>query len=307
MKKTLLMLACTLLLTACSDETYEKAREDAKFALANGEYEQALGLYELAYMENPDDLEAKAMFDSLMKLHEVRVLYEDDEWGRIIKQIDLLSADGKLPAQLKRPFQQVYKEASDMQNKQTGLEGIVGKAEAFIAEKEFEQARNLLDDQKADVSMARVVEKNETKILSLYEQIEVGLGVKKAATEKNQALSTRTVYTDKLNQIEKSLAELDYLYVDGVTANMMEAESETFERWDNALNDIYGVLKTTLSASEMDLLRNEQRDWILFRDHEAETAAAEFKGGSFEMLTLVSVKQQLTKERCYRLVDVYME
>lgn len=307
MKKILLMLACALLLTACNDEAYEKARKDAKFALANGEYEQALGLYELAYMENPDDLETKAMFDSLMQLYDVRVLYEDDEWGRVIKQIDLLSDDGNMPPQLKRPFQQVHKEATDMQNKQIELEGIVKKAEAFIAEKKFEQARNLLDDQKADASMIRVVEKNETKIISLYEQIEVGLGVEKAATEKIQARSTQTAYSDKLNQIEKNLEELDYLYVDGVTAKMLEAESETFKRWDNALNDIYGVLKTTLSANEMDLLRNEQRDWILFRDHEAETAAAEFKGGSFEMLTLLSVKQQLTKERCYRLVEVYME
>ncbi len=307
MKKILLMLASTLLLMGCSDETYEKAREDAKFALANGEYEQALGLYELAYMENPDDVETKAMFDSLMQLHEVRELYEDDEWERVIKQIDLLSNDGNIPLQLKRPFQQVHKEATDMQNKQIGLQDVLKRAESFIAEKEFEQARNLLDDQKAAVSMARVVEKNETKILSLDEQIEVGLGVKKAKTEKSQAMSTKTVYIDKLNQIEKSLDELDYLYVDGVTANMLEAESETFVRWDNALNDIYGALKTTLSASEMDLLRNEQRDWILFRDQEAETAAAEFKGGSFEMLTLLSVKQQLTKERCYRLVEVYME
>lgn len=320
MKKILLLGIIFILLAACSENTYDKALEDAKFALANGEYEQALGLYELAHMENPDDSETKAMFEALMQLHDLNALAKKDDWANVILAIETLKGESKVPAQLDRQFQQLYEDATDLQNKQIALEGILKEADSLIAKKEFDRAQSLLDVQKADPSFARVVEKNETAIISLYGQIEKGieeLGVQEKQkevlaessqdVEKLQTVGNQAKYTDKLNQIEHSLKELDYLYVDGVTSKILEAEIETFEKWDDALNEIYGVLKTSLSASEMDSLRNEQRDWILYRDHEAEVAAAEFKGGTFEAVTLVSVKQQLTKDRCYTMVQTYME
>lgn len=38
---------------------------------------------------------------------------------------------------------------------------------------------------------------------------------------------------------------------------MKEALGETYKRWDDALNEIYGVLEEQLSSSDMDELRGK--------------------------------------------------
>lgn len=88
---------------------------------------------------------------------------------------------------------------------------------------------------------------------------------------------------------------------------MKQAEGEAWQLWDDALNEIYGVLKTQLSTSEMDALRTKQRAWITYRDNTAESESAEFKGGTMEGLVYVSTRASLTKERCYELVNIYMK
>lgn len=125
--------------------------------------------------------------------------------------------------------------------------------------------------------------------------------------QQQTTVSKRYEYIQKLNNIEESLADLDYLYENGITSEMKEAESITYERWDDALNEIYGVLKTQLSTNEMDALRQEQRKWIIDRDNMAEADSLEFEGGTMESLQYVSTLAQMTKDRCYELVTIYMK
>lgn len=44
--------------------------------------------------------------------------------------------------------------------------------------------------------------------------------------------------------------------------DMEEQETERYKNWDEALNEIYGLLKEGLSTEQMDKLREEQRNWI---------------------------------------------
>lgn len=125
---------------------------------------------------------------------------------------------------------------------------------------------------------------------------------KKQTTESNKA-----EYLQKLNEIEEGLADIAYLYENGVTTEMKEAESITYQRWDNALNEIYNVIMGQLSADEAEKLKQEQRQWIKNRDDAAKEASREFEGGTMESLEYISTQAQLTKERCYELVNNYME
>jgi curved DNA-binding protein CbpA len=119
--------------------------------------------------------------------------------------------------------------------------------------------------------------------------------------------SKKEEYLQKLNNIEKGLIDLEYLYENGITSEMIEAESETYRRWDHALNEIYTVLKNQLSSDEMNKLRQEQRQWITNRDNVAETESLEFNGGTMELLQYISTQARLTKERCFELVQDYMQ
>lgn len=113
-------------------------------------------------------------------------------------------------------------------------------------------------------------------------------------------------YLQALDRIDMALAKLEKSYENGSTAAMTAGETESLKRWDKALNEIYGVLKEQLPPEEMEQLRLKQREWIQFRDQTADEAAAEFAGGTLENVTLLMTKRQLTKERCYFLVNAYM-
>lgn len=119
--------------------------------------------------------------------------------------------------------------------------------------------------------------------------------------------STKKAYIQKLVGIEEGLSDLQELYDEGTTVSMTKAAEEKYNRWDDALNEIYGELKNQLTEEEMAELKKEQQAWITKRDETAEKKAAEFKGGTMEALELLSAKAGITKGRCYELVGKYMK
>lgn len=93
----------------------------------------------------------------------------------------------------------------------------------------------------------------------------------------------------------------------GVMTDMKEAASKEHERWDKALNEIYQALKVQLPEADMAKLKEEQLSWIKERDKAAEEAAAKYKGGTMEGLEYAATLASVTKERCYKLVELYMK
>lgn len=119
--------------------------------------------------------------------------------------------------------------------------------------------------------------------------------------------STRQVYFDKLDKIEEGLSDLKALSDEGTTLAMSAAAVQENERWDKALNEIYQVLKQQLSEAEMAKLKEEQRNWITLRDETAAKAAAKYEGGTAEGLEYAITLASVTRDRCYKLVELYMD
>ncbi|WP_342478040.1 lysozyme inhibitor LprI family protein [Paenibacillus sp. FSL H7-0350] len=117
----------------------------------------------------------------------------------------------------------------------------------------------------------------------------------------------RQTYFDKLDKIEEGLSDLKSLSDSGVMTDMKAAASKEHERWDKALNEIYQTLKEQLPEAEMAKLKEEQLSWIKERDKTAEEAAAKYKGGTMEGLEYAATLASVTKERCYKLVELYMK
>ena len=128
------------------------------------------------------------------------------------------------------------------------------------------------------------------------------------AEKKEEVIDSRKEeFLIRINQVDNSMSDLDYLYESGTTMDMCQGEYEKAVRWDNLLNEIYGVLKEQLSSNEMDELRNKQREWISYRDNEADKAAKEFEGGTWAPVAYNGAIADLTRERCYYLVNNYMK
>ena len=122
-----------------------------------------------------------------------------------------------------------------------------------------------------------------------------------------QQYSYKNEYLKKLDEVEASMSDLDYLYESGTTADLNSAASTVLSRWDDMLNEIYALLKTQLSESEMQELKRKQLNWIDYRDKTAERESSEFEGGSMYSVQYNSTLGRLTKERCYELVNNYMK
>ena len=252
MKRLLVLIFMITFLVGCSNGMYDKAMEQARLQLADGEFDKALASVEIALDEKPKDEEAKAMYENLVAYNEVEDAMENEKWDEALTKANNLLEEKTLVNTMKSKLEKDIKIARD--NK----------------------------------------EKNEV----MPEELE---------PEEKVTVSKKQYYLRKLNNIEAGLADLEYLYANGVTSEMIEGESETYKRWDNALNEIYGVLKTRLSVNEMEILKAEQRGWIKYRDETAKKESLEFEGGTMEPLQYTSTLSRLTKERCYELVEKYMK
>lgn len=127
------------------------------------------------------------------------------------------------------------------------------------------------------------------------------------SSNKKQGPLSKKKYIDKLNSIEAGIKKDFPSSYSDTTIKMKEALGQAYKRWDDALNDIYGDLKNELKADVMKELKNEQINWITYRDNTAKKESEEFKGGTLEGVQYIDSMGRVTKERCYELVEKYMK
>ncbi|MBR7554660.1 lysozyme inhibitor LprI family protein [Allobacillus sp. GCM10007491] len=113
-------------------------------------------------------------------------------------------------------------------------------------------------------------------------------------------------YLSKLNEIEKEMETLRENSEAITTLDMEKEEAHRYEIWDKQLNEIYAVLMEEISKEQADQLRDEQRNWIKYKDETAKEESQTYEGGSMESLHYVATQATLTKDRCFELVSVYM-
>lgn len=178
---------------------------------------------------------------------------------------------------------------------------------------EYEKAHVLLENGSLEnglkVELEKMIVEAEMKINnSIRENFEHNSAL---ADEEGNPLPTsvslKESYLAKLADLENEIEEFDKSFEHGTQVELTEAQAEVLARWDGALNEIYAELKKQLSSDDMSKLRAEQRDWLKSRDEKAAQAASEYKGGSMETLEYVSTQAQLTKDRSYELVELYMK
>lgn len=123
--------------------------------------------------------------------------------------------------------------------------------------------------------------------------------------ETDAKVGLKKVYLEKLNEAKNEWDDKEP--TDSSTYAQKNLEGEKFDVWDGLLNEVYGVLEEKLSKENMDQLREEQRNWLSFRDETAKEASLKYEGGTQEHLEYTAVLVNLTEERSFELVDNYME
>lgn len=137
----------------------------------------------------------------------------------------------------------------------------------------------------------------------------------KSSNNNKESSNTKSNNINQESQKQEYKAKLDKIelgfkgaYDTATTTNDMYQEAcKEYKQWDDVLNEIYGVLKSQLSASDMKKLQSEEIQWIKDRDDKAKKDAEEMAGGTMEKVLFEGSLANSTKERCYVLVEKYMK
>lgn len=128
------------------------------------------------------------------------------------------------------------------------------------------------------------------------------LKVETSNTEPQENSDVKEKLLAELNRLDKEIGNMRKNSKAITTQDIEEEEMEIYQIWDDKLNEIYGFLHATLSDEQMERLREEQRQWIIYRDEMAKKASEKFKGGSMESIEYISTQTRVTRERCYEFV-----
>ncbi|KIL76436.1 lysozyme inhibitor LprI family protein [Bacillus badius] len=314
MKKAAAVLA-VMVLSGCNSGTYDKAMEQGKLALADGEFDKAQASFELALDEKPKDGEAKRLYENVSDYNEVKKDIEEADWEDALTKAKSLLKEEDLAANMKEALEEYVKTASDNEKQSDAVAKKLEEIQQTIGAGDYGDAQKSINELKQDQEMEAVLARFSEEVNKIETSINERIQQQKAAetlAEKERELAASSVskkdkYLQKLYTIETEVTDLYYASENGTTAEMKEAAAAMYKKWDDALNEIYGVLKVQLSSGEMSQLREKQRQWIKYRDRTAKAESEAYAGGSFETVQYVRTQADLTRERCYELINIYMQ
>lgn len=258
-------------LLGCTNSLSKEAINQGKQALENKEYDKALASLDIALDKDSKNQEASTM-------------------KSIIN--DYLAS-------------KEYLKQAKVEEAEKALKGINSQYSEYSIKDDINNLKVQIDEEIKNKSIAeqKVAEDDKNKVATEQKATEDNKNTEKEKVDVHK--NKRELYINKLNNIESGSTDLEEKYL-RTTAEMKEAEGKRYERWDKALNEIYTELKLQMSPSDMKQLTEKQIKWISYRDNEAKKNSLEFKGGTMESLTYVSSLGQITKDRCYELVENYM-
>ena len=89
-------------------------------------------------------------------------------------------------------------------------------------------------------------------------------------------------------------------------ADLSQLSYDNYQHWDSLLNEIYQDIKSELSNSAFEALKESETVWIAQRDATADERAADWVGGTGYTAGYYGALSDSTGKRCQWLVDQYL-
>jgi uncharacterized protein YecT (DUF1311 family) len=187
------------------------------------------------------------------------------------------------------------------------------EATSLKKEDKIEESKKLCNEIDSMTSKSDVVKKQANKLKKELDNTNEDKNIttkesSKDSGEKNghsKLADERYKYIGKLEDIQNQIDSFLENYE--TTADMMQGTSTELKLWDDALNEIYGQIKENTNSKEMESIKQKQLDWINYRDKKAKEESEKEGDGSLSGVVYNSELAELTKERCYELVNTYMK
>lgn len=123
-----------------------------------------------------------------------------------------------------------------------------------------------------------------------------------------QVSAIKRNYLNELNEINEKANVLINGNINDTQYQINQSSVQVYNLWNNELNKIYSSLKTTLTSEEMLKLQKEEINWIIYKEKIIKKDSVKnYEGGSVYDSALNIKLANLTKERCYYLVNNYIK
>ena len=103
--------------------------------------------------------------------------------------------------------------------------------------------------------------------------------------------------------IEKKLTEDGSL----TQTEMNQLATELYTIWDNTMNDMYNVLKDTVSKNVKESFVAYQESWVEEREMEIKKIQIEYKNGSMATMAAMMKAAEMTEERVNSLKEYFSD
>lgn len=291
-----------------TDKSLDKAIE----LINSKEYDKAVLALDMALDENKNNKKAVQLKDILEKYLDSKKDLNEGKIKEASETLDSINKEYYDYSLFKQDIDQLKKDINDKLKTNDEIGKKLDDLRNKIKDNNLKEAKNLLDNLENEA----LNENQEKELGDLKSVLEAKEEKNKEASsnevknKKNNSKSssnnaTKEIYLKKLNEVEVASEAEGKLAESGVTADMVVATGNQYKLWDEALNDIYGQLKTQLSETQMKELQRKQVEWIKYKEKNAKEKAADH--GSMSSVIYNSVLTDLTKERCYYLVNNYMD
>ena len=131
----------------------------------------------------------------------------------------------------------------------------------------------------------------------------------KNESSKAEGSKVKSQYIQRMKKIDSESKKLDKEYDSdrGSTQSGMNGISgEQAKLYDDELNEIYDYLKQNLSKEKAKELEKSEMAWIKEKENKISEIKKQYNGGSVLPLMVNSEVAKESKERCYYLIDNYM-
>ena len=212
----ILSLVSTLMLTGCTNSTFNKSMEEGKLALASKEYEKANGLFSLALEEKENSKEAKELKESTEKLVEINKLNSE---GNLVDAIKLCDELKGLNIESEIILKEVDRKRNELQEKldkvndeNKDIEEKITKAESLISNKQYEDARKLLNELGIEIKENNNADDLLDRINTLIEECDEKIAISE---------SKKNITSQKAKEIlyQKVSIDLDYELLDDLDSD----------------------------------------------------------------------------------------
>lgn len=115
-------------------------------------------------------------------------------------------------------------------------------------------------------------------------------------------------YLTKLNDTENNITNTLSADLNSGNYNIMViAQKDALKMWENTMFEITSFVKNQSSPVERDLFEKEQSSWVSITEGKAKQQSALHNDGNEETFYYYKIKTDLTKERCYEIVNQYIK